>query len=240
MCTATYVPLATNGFILTHSRDEKAIRPAARPPKAVSIGDQAVIFPQDPQSQGTWIASSARTTVCLLNGAFVPHQVQPAYKQSRGLVIPHFFTYPSINAFSAAYDFDHIEPFTLLVAEAERLTELRWTGQRLFTHEKDPNRAHIWSSVTLYTPDMIKKREGWFGDWLPQHPNPTVDDIRHFHQSAGDGDAETSIRMNRQHALLTISLTSIVQQDGDAEFIYEDFTQSTFSQQTIRPAYAIA
>ena len=246
MCTATYLPLNANGFILTHSRDEKAIRPAAQLPRSVRIGGQDVTFPQDSQGHGTWIAASAQTTVCLLNGAFTPHTPNPPYTHSRGLVIPHFFGYPSADAFSADYNFCNIEPFTLLIVEAgRRVVELRWNGTRLFTHEKDPNRPHIWSSVTLYTPEVIEKRETWFRDWVHQHTNPTVDGIRTFHQFAGDGDSENSIRMNRrdafgQNALLTLSLTSIVQQDEAVEFIYEDFTQHTFSQQTIRSAYAVA
>lgn len=240
MCTATYLPFSADGFILTHSRDEKAIRPAACSPKAFRIGGQDVTFPQDPQGHGTWIAASAQTTVCLLNGAFTPHQSSARYKHSRGLVIPHFFTYSSVDAFSGAYDFCDIEPFTLLIAEASRLVELRWNGKRLFIHEKDPRRPHIWSSVTLYTADVIEKREAWFRNWVRQHTTPSIDDIRQFHQFAGDGDQENSLRMNRQDALLTISLTSLVQQNEEVEFIYEDFTQHTFSQQTIRPAYAIA
>ncbi|WP_375444546.1 NRDE family protein [uncultured Fibrella sp.] len=240
MCTATYFPLSTTGFILTHSRDEKVIRPAALAPKAFRIGDSDVTFPQDPQGQGTWIATSADTTVCLLNGAFTAHLPKPPYKHSRGLVIPHFFTYPSVDEFAEAYDFCSIEPFTLLVAERGRLVELRWNGKRLFTHEKDPERPHIWSSVTLYTHDVIEKREDWFRDWQQQHPAPSVEAIRWFHQHAGDGDRENSIRMNRQDALLTLSLTSIIHHDGQADLFYEDFTQDLFTHQTIRPSYATA
>ncbi len=245
MCTATYLPLRSSRFILTHSRDEKAIRPAARPPKAFRIGDQDVTFPQDPQGHGTWIASNGQTTACLLNGAFTPHLPKPPYdsgqpRHSRGLVIPHFFNHASMDAFSTEYDFCGIEPFTLLILEAGRVVELRWNGKRLFTHEKDPDRPHIWSSVTLYTRDVIEKREGWFRDWVRQNPIPSVADVRHFHQHAGDGDPQNSLRMNRQNTLLTLSLSSLVQHDDEAEFIYEDFTQPLFSQQTIRPAYAIA
>lgn len=248
MCTATYLPLGPTGFILTHSRDEKAIRPAARPPKAFRIGEQVVTFPQDPQGQGTWIAASDQTTVCLLNGAFTRHQHQPPYgngrpKHSRGLVIPHFFAYPSVESFSATYDFEGIEPFTLLIIEAgqrpgRRLVELRWNGRRLFKTEKDACQPHIWSSVTLYTTDVIQKRKGWFWDWVRQHPDPSVGDIRRFHQSAGDGDPANSLRMNRQNGLLTISLTSVADQDEAVAMIYEDFTDHPFSQQTIPHAHA--
>lgn len=245
MCTATYLPLSPNGFLLTHSRDEKAIRPAARPPQAVRIGARDVTFPQDPQGLGTWIATDGPTTVCLLNGAFTAHIPKPPYRHSRGLVIPHFFCYPSVDAFASTYDFSAIEPFTLLIVEAgqlpdRRIIELRWNGHRLFRNEIDSHRPHIWSSVTLYPAPVIAQRERWFQQWLGENPAPTVDAIRHFHQSAGDGDVANSLRMNRQNALLTISLTSLVHAAETVDFIYEDFTQNTFIQQTIHSAYATA
>lgn len=239
MCTATYLPLISSGFILTHSRDEKAIRPAALPPRTVNLNGKTLTYPQDPQGQGTWIATTGHTTVCLLNGAFVPHLPQPPYKHSRGLVIPHYSCYSSINAFTESYDFTGIEPFTLLVAEVGRLAEIRWNGRRLFTHEKDPSRPYIWSSVTLYPPDVIKKREGWFRDWQHEHPMPSVKAIRWFHQTAGDGDPANSLRMNRRNTLLTLSLTSVVHEEKGIEIVYEDFIQQTHYRQFINPsAYA--
>ncbi|GAB4022554.1 hypothetical protein [Spirosoma koreense] len=261
MCTATYLPFGPNGFILTHSRDEKAIRPAARPPETVRLGGMKVTFPQDPQGKGTWIASGSRigssvqTAVGLLNGSFIPHLSQPPYRHSRGLVPLHFFTYASINAFVTTYDFSGIEPFTLLIIEAggprgRRVVELRWNGNRLFVREKDPEQPNIWSSVTLYSADVIRKRERWFWDWCYRHPNPSVDDIRQFHRSAGSGDSENGLRMNRQDTLLTVSLTTIVhQEDAVAEtadrratepMIYEDFMQHTGQQQPINQSYATA
>lgn len=240
MCTATYFPLNNGGFVLTHSRDEKAIRPAACGPKEVRIGTQSVTFPQDPQGHGTWIAASAQATVCLLNGAFAPHLPKPPYKHSRGLVILHFFTYPSADVFADTYDCCEIEPFTLLIAEVGRLVELRWNGKRLFMHEKDPDRPHIWSSATLYTTDVIERREAWFRDWQHQQPYPSVEAIRWFHQTAGDGDPENSLRMNRQNALLTLSLTSIVHTREEVTMIYHDFAQAITTQHLIHPTYAIA
>ncbi len=58
MCTATFLPSLSQGYILTHSRDEQAARPAALPPQVVRINGQAVAYPRDPQGQGTWIATT--------------------------------------------------------------------------------------------------------------------------------------------------------------------------------------
>ncbi|MEZ0486363.1 NRDE family protein [Fibrella aquatica] len=240
MCTATYFPLTDNGFILTHSRDERVLRPSALQPKTYRINEQDITFPKDPLGQGTWIAATASVSVCLLNGAFTAHVPTPPYKHSRGLVIPHFFAYSSIDHFSDTYDFEGIEPFTLLIATVGRLVELRWNGSRLFMHDKDPDRPHIWSSLTLYSPIIIAQREDWFRDWQHQHPNPTVDSIRWFHQNAGDGDSTNSVRMNRNNELLTLSLSSIVHQEAQVEFIYKDFTQQSLTHTLIRPSYATA
>jgi len=222
MCTATYLPLGTNQFVLTHSRDEKAIRPAAYPPRVFSVGGQSVTFPQDPQGSGTWIATSATLTACLLNGAFVAHKPQPPYKHSRGLVVLDAFDYVSIDAFIHHHSFVGIEPFTLLLAETGRLTELRWTGNRLAVTEKDPRKPHIWSSVTLYSNEMIQQREGWFSQWCRQTSPWSMEAIRQFHRVGGDGNPHHSLRMNRQNQYYTVSLTSVLHNGLLPQLYYED------------------
>lgn len=243
MCTVTYLPAGPTGYILTHSRDEKAIRPAAQPPRTVTIGGATITFPQDPPGQGTWIASGIRddespVTVCLLNGAFTAHRPEPPYRHSRGLIPLQVFTYPTLNAFISTYDLAGLEPFTLLIAEEGKLTELRWNGSRLFVDEKDPDQPHIWSSATLYKPEIVRQREGWFREWCQQYPDYAVEAIRHFHQVGGHGDAENSLRMNRQNVMLTVSLTSVLHIGDELTMIYEDFTQSSVYQTAVGYTYA--
>lgn len=256
MCTATYFPRPHGGFVLTHSRDEKTLRPAALLPQPYERNGQVLLYPKDPQGSGTWIATSNRTTVCLLNGAFAAHQPQPPYQYSRGLVPLHVFDYDSIDEFLHDYDPRGLEPFTLLLAQmtgspAGRLTELRWDGRRVFINDKNPDRPHIWSSATLYEPAVIETREGWFREWLHQNPQPTVGGIRLFHQTAGDGDPENSLCMNRQNALMTLSLTSVVHlggtplggtpQDEAVTMLYDDFVSRQSRQLTLKqPDYATA
>ncbi len=239
MCTATYLPIGPSGFILTHSRDEKAIRSAALPPRAVSIGGRTVTFPQDPQGMGTWIAIATSLTVCLLNGAFVPHQPQPPYKHSRGLVVLDVFDYVSIDAFIQHYTFTGLEPFTLLLAESGRLTELRWNGKRLFISEKDPKKPHIWSSVTLYTAETVQERVRWFAQWQQQISYWSVGAIRQFHKTAGDGEPQNALRMNRHH-YYTVSLTSVLSNGTQTEMIYEDLMPKPHVYQNPAYRYAIA
>lgn len=241
MCTATYFPFSdTNDFVLTHSRDEKAVRPAAHLPQPTLINGQSVLFPQDPQGHGTWIAATTDQTVCLLNGAFMAHQPQYPYRHSRGIVVLDFFQYANPEAFADWYDFKNLEPFTLLVAGCGRLVEIRWNGRRLFFHEKDPQRPHIWSSVTLYTPEVVEKREGWFREWGYKNREPSVADVRAFHLNAGDNDPTNSIRMNRDGKLFTVSLSSAFYEQTGMTMIYDDFSQPVFVQTLNSLKYAAA
>ena len=226
MCTVTYLPLGSNGFVLTHSRDEKINRPAALPPRTMVVSGQAVTFPRDPQGMGTWIAQSASLTACLLNGAFVAHASQPPYRHSRGLVVLDVFDYVSIDSFIKHYPFTGLEPFTLLLAEPGRLVDLRWNGNRVFIDEKDAASPHIWSSATLYTPDMMRQREAWFTEWQRQTRRWSVETIRHFHQTAGNGNPHTNLRMNRPGQYATVSLTTALHTGKQTELGYEAFDQS--------------
>lgn len=223
MCTATYLPLSPNTFVLTHSRDEKAIRPAAHPPKAVTIDGQSVTYPQDPQGLGTWFAVSAGLTACLLNGAFAAHKPTPPYRHSRGLVVLDAFDYVSVDAFIRHHSFIGIEPFTLLLAETGRLTELRWDAKRLFISDKNPRQPHIWSSVTLYGAAVVQQREGWFARWCLQQPW-SAEGIRQFHLATGANDPPNALRMNRPQ-YLTVSLTSVVHDGYRPDLHYQDLTQ---------------
>ncbi|WP_200837016.1 NRDE family protein [Dyadobacter sp. 3J3] len=237
MCTVSYLPYQ-NGFILTSSRDEKLVRPVARLSDPVMIHDQEVTFPKDPLGQGTWIATSKTKTVCLLNGAFTAHLPKPPYKHSRGLVVLDVFDYFSIGNFAANYDFSGLEPFTLLLIEKRRLLVLRWNGKRLFMADKDASIPHIWSSATLYAPEIIEKREDWFKKWLNSQDNFSLENIRKFHKTAGDGDLENAVFMRRENLYATVSLTSVVQTRDQMEMIYEDLIHSKIFQNKLSLAYA--
>lgn len=86
----------------------------------------------------------------------------------------------------------------------------------------DATQPHIWSSVTLYSPDIIQKREHWFRNWLIQYPHPSVSDIRHFHVFGGEGDSENDICMNRNNTMATVSVTSIEYGNNQAIMQYQD------------------
>ncbi|OIN57503.1 NRDE family protein [Arsenicibacter rosenii] len=225
MCTATYLPFRSDGFILTHSRDEHTTRQPAVLPRIHDQGGQPLLYPEDPYSGGTWIVGGLQASVCLLNGAFTAHVSTPPYKHSRGLVPLHVFDYRSVRDFCRRYNPAGIEPFTLILAEAEALTEFRWDGQSKHVTFLNPHRPYIWSSATLYSPQNMRRREQWFRNWLSNIGETRVEAIRHFHLNAGKGDPENALLMNRNNKLMTLSLTSLVRLPGNHRMLYTDLLQ---------------
>lgn len=227
MCTATFLPWGNKGFILTSNRDERTTRPVAVAPCRYRVHGQTLVFPRDPVGGGTWIATAGNgVSLCLLNGAFEAHRPDPPYRLSRGKVLLDFLRYDYAGAFATQYDFSGIEPFTLLVVRsgpALSLSELGWDGKSVHLAAKDPARPHIWSLATLYSPEMVRQREAWFADWLIDRDAFRVEDILHFHHSAGGEDACNALRMNRKDGFRTVSITAIARQHrGEHLMVYQD------------------
>ncbi len=236
MCTVSYLP-GPDGFILTSSRDERTNRPTATITNTISSQGEEVLFPRDPQGQGSWIATSASRTACLLNGAFVFHQPSPPYRHSRGLIVLAAFDYGTIHQFADEYDFTALEPFTLILLEADELLVLRWDGTRLFRTRHDTGQPRIWSSATLYSPGIVQVRWRWFGQWLGTSSKFSPESIRTFHKTAGTGDPENALLMRRGQEYATVSLTSIVRTADGVEMIYEDLTHGHLTRHRLPNIY---
>lgn len=226
MCVVTLLPLP-GGFALTSNRDEHTSRPAALPPQAYTVNQHTLVFPKDPQGGGTWFASSATTTVCLLNGAFENHQHYPPYKNSRGLVVLDFFDYITPQRFADAYDFGGIEPFTMVIVshalQALTMHELRWNGQQVYLRNMPTNAPHIWSSVTLYTLSATELRKTYLAQFLSKHPHYTADDLFAFHRTAGDGDPNHDFVMNRpRQGVRTVSVTQVCRTGHERTIRYHE------------------
>lgn len=225
MCTLTYVP-DRDGFILTSNRDEQVNRKTAMRPLRYVHSGVKIVYPKDRQAGGTWIALAENGFVlCLLNGAFEKHVHKPPYKKSRGLVLLDFFLYGNTDQYIQQYDFTGIEPFTLLIfqySSGGNLDEIRWDGTRMYRATLNSRVPHIWSSATLYTPDVIKEREQWFKTWIFQHPRPGSTEMLQFHRFGGTGDVKNDLLMNRDNVLKTLSITSIMLTPQGGSMIYRD------------------
>ncbi|MEO8147531.1 MAG: NRDE family protein [Bacteroidia bacterium] len=227
MCTVTFLPLNNSDFVLTSNRDEQTIRKPALSPTIYNVHNSLLVFPKDLQAEGTWIATSGiQFTLCLLNGAFKKHERKGSYRKSRGLMLLDFFKYNNVNAFLNGYDFNDIEPFTLLILNTggrhPQLTEVRWDGEIIYPKEIDTTVPHIWSSATLYNKETIAARENWFTEFLSKQTTYNENTVLDFHHFGGNGDRGNSLVMNRDNVVRTVSITSIARKNNLTNMIYKD------------------
>lgn len=222
MCTVTYIPTKEYTF-LTSNRDEKNWRTDAHAPAIYDLPSGKIVFPKDGDAGGTWIAAHENGNIVIfLNGGFKAHTPSPPYRKSRGLILLDIIGHSSPLYFFVDLDLNKIEPFTAIILDNNKLFECRWDGSRKYYQEVDAQVPHIWSSVTLYDDEIIQKRRRWFDDWLAINENPSRDDILHFHQFTGDGDAHNDLMMNRNGKVYTVSITSIEIDGGGMKMNYLD------------------
>ncbi|RMG77232.1 MAG: hypothetical protein D6714_20110 [Bacteroidetes bacterium] len=229
MCTVTYIP-QNNGFLLTSNRDENA----ARSPQNLSRIQQngaTLLFPRDTTAGGTWIAvSDTEKMVCLLNGAFVKHKHRPPYKRSRGIMVLDFFKFPKAENFFDEYDFEGMEPFTTVLFDRGNLFEFRWDEKNKHIRQLDPNQKYIWSSCTLYPPDIQAKRKAWFDQWIQNTADFSRETVLDFHQNGGEKDAWNGFVMNRMGLVQTVSITSIQKTAAGFDMKYLDLIRKETKQ----------
>lgn len=186
-----------------------------------------MFYPKDVDSNGTWfIVNQKGNAGVLLNGAAVKHESNPPYKHSRGLILTHIFNQYNVLKALMDKDLKGIEPFTVILFLQGKLYQCRWNEIELLIEEKDANLPHIWSSVTLYNNVMIAEREQWFTNWLQQKHHLTQQNIIQFHATAGKGNNEYGLLMNRANELFTVSITSIHISPSLAIMQYNDMLQN--------------
>lgn len=230
MCTVTYLPNGRSDFMLSSNRDEA--------PQRAAHGIQrrnGLLYPQDAGAGGTWIAASEQgKAAVLLNGAFELHERRPPYRLSRGLMVLQYFDFADAGAFIAQFDFQGLEPFTLILRDRGELHEIRWDAQRLHHRPLDPEVPHIWASATLYAPEFQEKRRQWFADWLRNTPMPRQDDILHWHRTAGEGDPWNDVVMNRNGMVQTVSITSISFAGDEAGMVFYDLLEGQMQREFVQ------
>ena len=208
MCTVSYIPLA-DGYLLTSSRDE-LINRETLPPMAYPHSGNTITYPKDVRSGGTWIAGSDNHTVtCLLNGAFEKHQKKPTQVLSRGKMVLESLEHDDLDGFVENFDFNQVEPFTLLTIKDRLFYELKWDGDSTFLNKLDKDKPKIWSSPTLYTPEQRIVREKWFYQWLISNSGHPDFDMMGFHSKQHGEDKTYDILMSRPNGMQTVSITQI-------------------------------
>lgn len=223
MCTVTFYPLSTTEFVLTSSRDESPNR-ATLPPETYSHGDLEILYPKDKLAGGTWIgASTQKRMLTLMNGGFVAHKRKAAYRLSRGIVVLNLLEADSVRDFISDFDFQGIEPFTVIMLDWKdkpELLQIVWDEEKLHL-DSLPMQPRIWSSSPLYTPEMHAKREGWFDLFKTENKIARASDLWQFHHQAGKEDKEVGLQIDRG-VVRTKSITQLVLSSQAVESIYHD------------------
>lgn len=229
MCTVSFVNSYGKIFI-TSNRDEKIVRPSAIPPRNYTINGKNVIFPKDPQAGGTWyIVDEKGTVLVLLNGAAKKHQSLNKYRKSRGLIVLELISSSSPKDFWEKIDLGNIEPFTLVLYQKKQLFQLRWNGTQKEKEKLDTNQKHIWSSSTLYSEQIRKKRADMFFTFLESKALLSESDIYQFHRYTDNEDTENGLVINRKGELKTLSITqSIIEKNKVSILHYDLMTDEDF------------
>lgn len=223
MCTVSFFQ-NEEGVIITSNRDENLSRSAALAPHTYDVAGQRLSFPKDTQHQGTWfcVNNHSKDVGVLLNGAATKHVSQPPYRRSRGLVVLDLFSQQQLVQAWHGIDLDQIEPFTLVVFANATLYQWQWNGSNKTTHVLPTNQAHIWSSATLYSPEVRQMRQQWFSDFVHTTPPPiTASKVLHFHTHTQAHNRENGLLMQRQsHNISTQSVTQYVAKNDQAHLTH--------------------
>ena len=228
MCVLTYLPQPHQGFIITNNRDENIGRPSAKYPSRYKINGEDVFFPLDGTSKGTWIATNQNFTLCLLNGAFENHISRKPYQYSRGNIIVDFYNSDEKNRFLNSKAFIGFENFTLIVIEnkSRKIIQIVWDGEVVSSKILDDKKPFIWSSSTLYSPEIILNRRLIFSDFLKEFPESSADNLVDFHKFGDLGDEANNLIMKRPDGTQTQSISQII--SGEAiKFRYLDLLENT-------------
>lgn len=229
MCTVSFIYKGKLDFILTSNRDE-AINRKTIAPRLYDEGGVSMVYPKDTVAGGTWIGASGQNRLlCLLNGAFVKHSREASYKKSRGVLVKELLYVSDIQKEIENYDFDDIEPFTLIIIDWDfelKLIELIWNGVNAQITAL-PLESKIWSSSTLYNNEMKMLRQQWFKEYLSQNGS-SKEELLCFHEHYGIGDSMLDMKIDRG-LLKTVSITQFEKEQGRIQVTYKDLLKSELS-----------
>jgi len=234
MCTVTYIPKVNNTFILTSNRDE-AIGRNTLAPDFYDVNGVKMLFPKDEVAGGSWIGISQKCRlISLLNGGFECHEHTGNYKMSRGVVVKELLKAEDVHEAITAFDFNNIEPFTIVALDWQSdllAIELVWDGREKHLTELDDS-PRIWSSSTLYNSAARSKRKTWF-DEFSQKTNWSISELFGFHTSAGEGNANIDLLMDKGH-IKTVSVTQVEKMEENCTMTYYDFQKEEVKKTKLR------
>jgi hypothetical protein len=217
MCTVTIVP-RPGGFRLVCNRDELRTRPRALPPVVCDLGPVQAISPIDPHGGGTWIAVNSAGIVFALLNRTAPGDGRHEAPTSRGRIIPALLpleSMPAVVGAARALPLLDFAPFTLVVADEERLVVVRNVGAGAKTASSALTVPVMFTSSSLGDHLVIGPRRRLFTRMVAASSSPLAGQ-RAFHRHQWRDRPEVSVLMSRQDAT-TVSRTTVdVGDDGIA------------------------
>jgi uncharacterized protein with NRDE domain len=205
MCTVVFIPNNSKPYIAS-IRDENPNRPSALIPTTYNNNCINAIYPKDITGDGTWVgANEYGHIIVLLNGGFKNHERKQKYEKSRGLIVKDMLHHQLPVDNWESYNLNNIEPFTLVVWQNGSLYQLVWDGAAKHLQILDQNKAHIWSSSTLYNSDAKLYRKNLFDNWINSNPITNAHTIISFFNTYINN--ENGYIMHRNEVLKTLSFT---------------------------------
>jgi hypothetical protein len=202
-------------------------------PEFYEVDGIKLLYPEDEFSGGTWIGVSEKNrVVCVLNGGFELHKRKSHYGMSRGVVAKHFMIAENIVDAIEAYNFEAIEPFTIVIADWNttlKFYELVWDGSEKYFIEL-PLEPKIWSSSTLYSETMRKERLQWFENFKTEN-KLDANSLLKFHKTAGSGNVDFGVLMDRGF-VKTTSITQVEKLGNNIEMRFDGLQNETVSTKT--------
>ncbi len=216
MCLVTYLPTST-GYILSSNRDEEPARAQTQLIQE-SINHADLVYPKDIKG-GSWIfASKQRKNIVLLNGAFKLHKRQLPYRMSRGLMVKAYYEFDSTANFLQNYDFQGLEPFTLIIHEPKTFVELRWDGKHKHVKTLKKSEQLVWSSCTLYNEQLEKQRSDHYYQLIDSKKSDLS--LASLIHNDTQLPSDYGFIMHRDNRVKTISTTHIIVNDSTTRLEY--------------------
>ncbi len=227
MCVLSYMP-TEQGYILTHNRDETVYRPKAIAAAWYEHSCGNLFYAKDPLSRGTWMATNGSISMALLNGAFEKHSPKPPYAKSRGGLIIEFFEKSYYKTIPGRSYFSDFENFTLIIVqEAGPIVQLVWDGNALYQSELSTKDRHIWSSCTLYSPEITQQRHALYFEAFSEKKDYSAGQLLDFHQQADIGDVAHNFIMQRANGIRTQCLLQFCKDAQGIHTQYIDLLEAT-------------
>jgi Transport and Golgi organisation 2 len=233
MCTVSVVPIK-NGLVFTFSRDEKPERHTPHFMVHDQLAHKKIYYAKDSKAGGTWFAAdSLGNAAMLFNGAFNKHEKQAAYKKSRGIILLQLVSANNMLRFYEEENLEGVEPFSILLFEADKLSRLTWDGTAKHISPLLKETSYIFSSATLYDEMIQQQRRLWLAEFFTQQQQITGHAIFQFHSYYKKEDKQNGLIIERPGGCSTLSISQLIVTTEAAEIKHLDLKTGEEYQQQI-------